>query len=171
MDISMPEANGIQAIRKIRKRLPAVKIIVLTMHRNEEYVQEALMAGSNAYILKDSTWAELSYAIGIVLSGMTYLSPAISNLVVSAYIGGAGTQLPVTQWDTLSEREREVLKMIAEGFTNQKMATALCRSSKTVEKHRASLMKKLGVHSVSALTAYAIERGIIRAKSSTLTNP
>jgi two-component system, NarL family, response regulator NreC len=166
IDITMPGTNGIQAIRKIRKRQPNIKIITLTMHRNEEYVQEALKAGTNAYVLKESTWAELSYAVSVVLGGMTYLSPAISNLVVSGYIEKRDDQYNATIWDTLSEREREVLKMIAEGLTNRKVADALCLSPKTVEKHRASLMKKLDMHSVSELIIYAIERGLVSARSS-----
>jgi two-component system response regulator NreC len=166
MDITMPGTNGIQAIRKIRKRHSNIKIITLTMHRNEEYVQEALKAGTNAYVLKESTWAELSYAISVVLGEMTYLSPAISNLVVSGYIEKHDDQRHATIWDTLSEREREVLKMIAEGRTNRKVAEALCLSPKTIEKHRASFMKKLDIHSVSELILYAIERGIVSARPS-----
>ncbi|MBI3777031.1 MAG: response regulator transcription factor, partial [Gammaproteobacteria bacterium] len=129
MDITMPGSNGIQAIQKIRKRHSNIKIITLTMHRNEEYVQEALRAGANAYVLKESTWAELAYAISVVSGGMTYLSPAISNLVVSGYIEKCDDQPHSTIWDTLSEREREVLKLIAEGLTNRKVAEVLCLSA------------------------------------------
>jgi DNA-binding NarL/FixJ family response regulator len=163
MDISMPNSNGIEAIRKIRKRVPDTKIITLTMHRNEEYVREALLAGTNGYVLKDASWSELSAAINVVLTGMTYLSPSISNIVVSGYLTAATEGGVKTSWDQLSEREREVLKMIAEGSTNKSIAAHLCLSVKTVEKHRASLMKKLNLHNASALISYAIERGLVTA--------
>jgi two-component system, NarL family, response regulator NreC len=162
MDLSMPGMNGMDALKEIKDRIPEVKALVLTVHSEEEYVLASLQAGANGYVLKDATQNELLVAAQRVLDGKTYLSPDITEKVVSSYLNTNGSsQDPVTRWDTVTQRERQILKLIAEGHTNKGMSDYLCISVKTVEKHRANLMKKLDLHSVSALTTYALEKGII----------
>jgi two-component system, NarL family, response regulator NreC len=162
MDLSMPGLNGMDAIREIKERMPDVKTLVLTVHNEEEYVLASLKAGANGYVLKDASHTELMVAAERVLNGKTYLSAEITEKVVNSYLNtNSINQEPVTRWDTVTQRERQILKLVAEGHTNKSMAEYLCISVKTVEKHRANLMKKLDLHSVSALTTYALERGII----------
>jgi len=162
MDLSMPGMNGMDAVREIKDRMPEVKALVLTVHSEEEYVLASLQAGANGYVLKDATQNELLIAAERVLEGKTYLSADITEKVVNSYLNTSNVnQEPVTRWDTVTQRERQILKLIAEGHTNKSMADYLCISVKTVEKHRANLMKKLDLHSVSALTTYALEKGII----------
>ena len=162
MDLSMPGMNGMDAVREIKDRMPEVTVLVLTVHSEEEYVMASLQAGANGYVLKDATHNELLTATERVLAGKTYLSPDITEKVVNSYLNtGTGRQEPVTRWDTVTQRERQILKLIAEGHTNRSMAEYLCISVKTVEKHRANLMKKLDLHSVSALTTFALDKGII----------
>jgi DNA-binding NarL/FixJ family response regulator len=162
MDLSMPGMNGMDALKDIKDRMPEVKALVLTVHAEEEYVLASLQAGANGYVLKDATQNELLAAAERVLDGKTYLSPDITEKVINRYLNTNGSsQEPVTRWDTVTQRERQILKLIAEGHTNKSMSDYLCISVKTVEKHRANLMKKLDLHSVSALTTYALEKGII----------
>jgi DNA-binding NarL/FixJ family response regulator len=161
MDLSMPKMNGMDAIKEIKKRCPDAKILVLTVHRTEEYILAALKAGADGYVLKDATHSELMLAIDCVLSGKCYLSPGISEKVIEGYLEGRKTLKTHSPWDTLTQREQEILKMVAEGHKNKDIADYLCISVKTVEKHRANLMKKLDLHSVSALTAFAMEKGLI----------
>jgi DNA-binding NarL/FixJ family response regulator len=160
-DLSMPRMNGMEAIKEIKRESPATKVLVLTVHRAEEYVLAAFRAGADGYLLKDSTHAELVMAVKKVLSGKSYISPEISDKVIEGYLEGKKTLKSRTSWETLTQREREILKLIAEGYRNKKIADDLCISVKTVEKHRANLMGKLGLHNVQALTAFAIERGLV----------
>lgn len=160
-DLSMPRMNGTEAIREIHKRVPQTKIMVLTIHKTEEYIFETLKAGANGYVLKDSTHDELMMALNTVLSGKSYLSPGISGTVLEGYLEGRKTIKHQTSWETLTHREREILKLIAEGYRNKQIAKDLCISVKTVEKHRANLMEKLDLHNVQALTALAIEKGLV----------
>jgi DNA-binding NarL/FixJ family response regulator len=161
MDLTMPGCNGIEAIIEIKKRFPEVKILVLTLHKTEEYIHESLRAGADGYILKDATHDELRVAIRSILNGKTYLSPDISDKVVNGYLGsGKGSNLS-SVWDTVTHRERQVLKMVAEGHPNRYIAEFLCLSVKTVEKHRSNMMKKLDLHNASALTTFAIEKGLV----------
>jgi len=161
MDLSMPRMTGLDAIREIRRRHPETKIVALTVHKTEEYLRTALKAGADAYVLKDATHGELSLAIKNVLAGKSYLSPGVSDKVIEGYLEGKGSRMPNSVLGLLSQREREVLKLIAEGFKNREIADDLCISLKTVEKHRANLMKKLDLHNAAALTAYAIEQGLV----------
>ena len=160
-DLSMPRMNGMEAIREIRKRIPETKIVVLTIHKTEEYILAVLKAGADGYVLKDATHDELIMAIKNVLSGKSYLSPGISETVLEGYLEGRKTVKHQTSWETLTHREREILKLIAEGYRNKQIAKDLCISVKTVEKHRANLMEKLDLHNVQALTALAIEKGLV----------
>ena len=160
-DLSMPKMNGVEAIREIRKRAPETKILALTVHRTEEYILEVLQAGADGYILKDASSTELIMAIKSVLRGDRFLSPSVSHMVIEGYLEGRTTFETSSPWATLTKREREILKLIAEGHKNKEIADYLCISVKTVEKHRANLMRKLDLHSAAALTAYAMERGLV----------
>ena len=160
-DLSMPRMNGMEAIREIKKRSPETKILVLTVHKTEEYILATVRAGADGYLLKDSTHAELLMAVKHVLSGKRYISPGISDKVLDGYLDGRRTLKTRTSWETLTQREREILKLIAEGYKNKEIADDLCISVKTVEKHRSNLMEKLNLHNVQALTAFAIEKGLV----------
>lgn len=161
MDLSMPRMNGMGAIQEIKKQCPTTRILVLTVHKTEEYILATLKAGADGYVLKDATHKELMLAIECVFSGRSYLSPGISERVIEGYLEGRKTVKSSSSWDNLTQREREILKMIAEGYKNKDIADYLCISAKTVEKHRANLMKKLDLHSASSLTAFAMEKGLI----------
>jgi DNA-binding NarL/FixJ family response regulator len=161
MDISMPGMNGIEAMHDIKRRNPGIRILILTVHKSDEYIHESLRAGADGYILKDATHDELQIAIRSVLKGKTYLSPDISDRVIHSYLGGGGKADVSTGRDELTHREREVLKLVAEGHPNKFIADYLCLSIKTVEKHRSNLMKKLDLHNASMLTSYAIEKGLV----------
>jgi len=161
MDLSMPRMGGVEAIGQIKKKWPNLKILALTVNDSEEYVQAALQAGADGYILKDSSHAELLLAIRSVLAGKRVLSPTISAKVIEGYLAGKKTESLHTPWETLTQREREVLKLIGEGNKSKEIADYLCISLHTVEKHRSNLMEKLNLHSVSALIYYAIEKGLV----------
>jgi len=161
IDLSMPKMNGLEAIRDIRRRHPGTRILVLTVHKSEEYIHASLEAGADGYVLKDSSHAELLMAIRSVSEGKRYLSPDASGAVIEGYLEGQKMTRKRSIVDELTQREREVLKLIAEGYRNREIADLLFISVKTVEKHRGSLMKKLGLHNSAALTAFAMEKGII----------
>jgi DNA-binding NarL/FixJ family response regulator len=161
MDLSMPRMTGMEAITEIKKRSPATKIVVLTVHKGEEYVLSALRAGADGYVLKDAGHDELMTAVKNVLAGKRYLSPDISEKVIGGYLEGRRAFKGQTSWDTLTQREREILKLIAEGYKNKEIAEHLFISLKTVEKHRSNLMRKLDLHNTAALTAFAMEKGFI----------
>jgi DNA-binding NarL/FixJ family response regulator len=161
MDLSMPRMSGMDAISEIKKRYPETKIIALTVHKTEEYLLSTLQAGVDGYVLKDATHDELVMAIHNVMAGKRYLSPGISEKIIEGYLEGKEDSLSVSSWQKLSQREREVLKLIAEGYKNKEIAEDLCISLKTVEKHRANLMKKLDLHNAAVLTVYAMEKGLV----------
>lgn len=161
IDLSMPRMNGMEAIREIRRLSKEVKIIVLTVHKSEEYILATFKAGADGYVLKDSTHEELLIAIKSVLKGKNYISPEISDKVLEGYLEGRRRLKSKTAWETLTSREREILKLIAEGYKNKEIAEDLCISVKTVEKHRSNIMEKLNLHNVQALTAFAIEKGLV----------
>lgn len=161
IDLSMPKLNGIDAIREIKSQHPEIKIIVLTVHKSDEYIIAALRAGANGYMLKDASQNELLLAIDYVINGKTFLSPSISDKLVDAVLNTDKKDKPAAGLDNLTAREREILKLVAEGNTNKKIADHLCISLKTVEKHRSNLMKKLDLRNTAALTAYAIEKKMV----------
>ena len=161
MDLSMPRMNGLEAIRDIKRVSPVTKILILTIHKTEEYILPVLKAGAHGYVLKNDTQAELMTAIQNVLKGKSYLSPGISEKVIEGYVEGKKTIKTTSSWDTLTQREREILKLIAEGYKSKEIADSLCISVKTVIKHRSNLMEKLDLHNISALTAFAIEKGLV----------
>lgn len=168
MDISMPGMNGLEATRRLRKQCPDTRVLVLTMHANEEYLFQVLQAGGSGYVLKKAADQELVDAIRAVHRGQTFLYPEVAHLLVRDYLQRVreGTIGPEkARLDVLTEREREVLKYIAEGYTTQEIADKLFLSPKTVETHRAHIMDKLDLHSRAELVRYALRRGILMPES------
>jgi len=161
-DLSMPGTNGTEAIQRINSRYPEIRILVLTVHKTEEYVHAALKAGASGYLLKDDTSDELISACTNILAGKTHLSPSVCGNVVLGYLSYPNSnEKPSSSSDLLTTREREVLKLIAEGSRNKDVAEYLSISLKTVEKHRSNLMKKLNIHNASGITTYAIKNGLV----------
>lgn len=161
MDITMPGTNGIEAIANLKRRYPAIRVLVLTIHNTHEYIQESLSAGADGYILKGASQDELRLAVRTVLRGKVYLSPDISECIVSGYLGAGKSAVPASAWNKLTQREREVLKLIAEGNSSKLIAEYLYLSVKTVDKHRSNLMNKLDIHNASRLTGFAIKQGLL----------
>lgn len=159
MDIAMPGLGGLEATLELRKSCPKSKILVLTQYDNKEYVLRFLRAGASGYVLKKAVGTELVAAIRAVYSGGSFLHPSVAARVVEEYVQGAEkTQDP---YDSLTDREKQVLKLVAEGFTNKEVADLLCISVKTVMAHRANLMEKLAIHSRTDLVKYALRKGLI----------
>ena len=156
MDITMSDLNGLEATARIVRRHPATRVIILSMHSNEEYVRRALGVGAAGYVLKDAERAELELALKSVARGGSYLSPAVSRPVITDYAERASHD-PMGQ---LTPRQREILQLIAEGYKTREMATKLSLSAKTVETHRAQLMERLDIHDVAGLVRYAIRAGV-----------
>ena len=160
MDIAMPRLNGLEATRQIKRDHPRIALLILTMHDNEEYVRQVLAAGASGYVLKRAAASELVAAIRAVHRGEAVLSPAVTRLVLEDYLrrdGSAGA--PAS--GELTPREREVLQLIAEGYTSKEIAEMLSLSVKTVQAHRTSLMQKLDLHDRGDLIKYAIQKKII----------
>jgi DNA-binding NarL/FixJ family response regulator len=164
MDLTMPRTGGIDAISRIKRQHPNIKIVALTFHKEDRYIHATLEAGADAYVLKDDSRIELFTALDSVLKGKSYLSPSICNRVVAGYLAGADTTSSQPSWEILTQREREIIKLIAEGSRTKDIALYLSLSPKTVEKHRTNLMRKLDLHSVSAVTAYAIANGFVTSQ-------
>jgi two-component system response regulator NreC len=160
MDIAMPLLNGLEATRQIRRDFPQVKVLILTMHENEEYIRQVLAAGALGYVLKDAAARDLLGAIRTVYQGEAVLSPAITRLVIEDYLRW-GDIRPEDTTNGLTAREREVLQLIAEGYTNKEIAEILSLSVKTIQSHRANLMNKLDLHDRGELIKYAIQKKII----------
>lgn len=160
LDISMPKMNGLSVIPEIKNRFPETKILVLTIHESEDYILESFRSGVDGYCLKDANYSELLTAIRNVLDGKTYLSPSISEKVLSGFLDRRPFRSR-SSWEMVTLREREVLKLVGEAYKNKEIADYLCISVKTVEKHRSNIMRKLGVNTASALTAISIEKGLV----------
>jgi len=162
LDISMPTVTGIEIARKLRKYHPDMKIIILTRHDNEEYVRQLLKHGIHGYVLKDDAGNDLIRAVEAVRKNETYLSPRITRSIVADFDTERRRRSAETgQFEVLSDREREVLKLIAEGKSGEEVAKALRISGRTVKVHRQNIMKKLDVHKVADLVKYAIKAGLI----------
>ena len=159
MDIAMPDMNGIEATRQILADCPGVKVIALSMHSDRHFVSEMLKAGATAYLLKECAVDELITAIMTVLKNRTYLSPCISGVVVEHFVRNKPVS-ETTAFSQLTEREREVLQLMAEGKTSKKIADQLNLSVKTIETHRMKIIEKLNLHTVAELTKYAIREGL-----------
>jgi two-component system response regulator NreC len=161
MDITMPHLNGLEATRQIKKLFPQVKVLALTMYTNEEYVSQALQAGASGYVVKQAAPAELISAIQAVYRGDSFLSPSVSKTVIDEYLKHTGSPSDGDHYDKLTDREREVLQLLAEGCSTREIADRLQVSIKTVGVHRTNLMDKLGIHTVPDLVKYALRKGII----------
>jgi len=163
IDLSMPRMNGTEAIREIKRRFPQIKILVLTMHKTEDHIIVALEAGADGYLLKDNTHSELLLALTSVLDDKSYISPGISRQVIQGFLETTRRSALQFPGDSLTQREREILKLIGEGCRNKEIAEQLCISFKTVEKHRANLRRKLDLHTTLALATYAKEKGLVES--------
>jgi DNA-binding NarL/FixJ family response regulator len=164
LDLSMPKMNGISVMKEIKSQFPEIKIMALTIHESDQYVLEAFEAGADGYCLKDAGRDELMVAVDSVLQGKRYISPSISDNVLEGYLSGRKKLKSKTTWDTVTQREREILKLLGEGYQNKEISDMLHISVKTVEKHRANIMNKLDLHNAAALTAYAIDHGLVTKK-------
>jgi len=161
LDIGMPLLNGIEATRQIIRRLPTIGILILSMHADEAYVTQALRAGARGYLLKDSAGNELIRAVSAVASGKSFFSPAVAKVMLDDYVHRLATTGVDDRYDLLSEREREILQLVAEGHSSKAVAELLSISPATVETHRAHILQKLDVHSTAELVLFAVRRRII----------
>ena len=162
IDIGMPLLNGIEATRQIVKRSPATRVLILTMHSDEAYVNQILQAGATGYLLKDSADVDLIQAVGDVSTGKSFFSPAVSRVMLDDYVRQLAERGITDRYESLSEREREIFQLIAEGKANKEIAALLSISPSTVETHRARIMEKLDLHSAAEIVLYAVRKGVIR---------
>jgi two-component system response regulator NreC len=160
LDLTMPGMDGFEVLRRAKSVRPEIKVLVLTMHASAEYVARAIREGADGYLLKDSAVQDLVAAIQAVMAGREYYSPPVQRELSEMVRGNAGGK---RRTEPITDREREVLKLVAEGLSTKEIATRLDISTRTVETHRANLMRKLGLHSVARLTQYAIREGLIDA--------
>jgi two-component system, NarL family, response regulator NreC len=162
LDVAMPLLNGIEATRQIARRVPTTRILVLSMYSDEAYVAQILQAGAAGYILKDSADVDLIQAVSEVARGKSFFSPPIARVMLDDYVRQLAEKGIADRYDSLSDREREVFQLIAEGKVNKEIATLLSISPSTVETHRARIMEKLDLHSAAEIVLYAVRRGVIR---------
>jgi DNA-binding NarL/FixJ family response regulator len=161
LDIGMPILNGIEATRQIARRAPNVRVVILSMHSDQAYVTQAVHAGARGYVLKDSAGDELIEAIGTVAAGGTFFSPAVAQVVFDDYVRGLADRGIHDRYDLLSEREREVLQLVAEGRSSREIGDLLSISPATVETHRTHVLQKLGLRNTAEVVRYAARRGIV----------
>ena len=164
VDITMPGLDGLSVTRRVRKRMPEIQVVVLSMHAHEAYVLEALRNGALGYVLKTAAVADLMKAIRMAATGRRFLSAPLTELALDAYAEKART-LGVDSYQALTAREQEVMQLTAEGYTAAQIAERLSISRRTVEAHRANLMRKLGLSKLADVMRYALERGLIPMKS------
>ena len=161
LDIGMPQLNGLEAARQISKRAPAIRILMLSMHADEAYITQAVEAGATGYLLKDSADAELVKAVTAAIQGRSFFSPRVATVLLDEYRKSLARRGITDRFESLSEREREVFQLVAEGHSNKSAAAILGVSPATVETHRSHIMEKLDLHSVAEIVLYAVRRGII----------
>jgi len=161
MDIAMPNMNGIEATRRIVEKNPETGVVILSMHYDESYVLRSLKAGARAYLLKDALKSELIAAIRAVAEGRSFFSPKVSRILQEDYVEALGRKDADDSYELLTDREREILQLVAEGKTNKEIATILNVSLYTVDTHRTHILQKLNLHSVPELILYAVRKGII----------
>ena len=161
IDIAMPQLNGIDVTAQALKQSPKLKVIILSMYADESYVLRALMAGAKGYLLKEATEEDLIPAVRAVAAGKSYFSPAISRVLLEDYVRHLQRRGMQDSYDLLTDREREVLQLLAEGRSNKEVATVLDLGLSTVETHRANLMQKLDLHNTAEIVLYAVRKGII----------
>ncbi len=162
LDIGMPLLNGIEATRQIVRRAPSVRVLILSMHSDQAYVTQAIQAGARGYLLKESAGTDLLEAITALASGKSFFSPAVAQVVFDDYVRSLSARGITDPYDSLSEREREVLQLVAEGRSSKEIADVLSISPATVETHRAHLLQKLRLHNSVEVVRYATRRGIIQ---------
>jgi RNA polymerase sigma factor (sigma-70 family) len=162
LDIAMPRLNGVDATRQIVRRLPNIRVLIVSMYSDEVFISQALQAGAHGFLLKDSADTDLVRAVADLVNGKSFFSPAVSKVVLDDYVRQLAARGVTDRFDTLSEREREVFQLVAEGHSNKEIAGVLNVSPGTVETHRARIMEKLDVHSVAEIVLYAVRKGIIR---------
>jgi len=162
MDIGMPNLNGVEATAQIAKKNPSIGIIILSMHADETYLVRALSAGAKGYLLKDSAETDLIRAVRTVHEGRPFFSPAIAHTLLEDYMRRLQQQNLQDSYDLLTDREREVLQLLAEGKSNKEVATLLDLSLYTVETHRSNLMQKLNLHNTAEIVLYAVRKKIIQ---------
>ena len=161
LDIAMPLLNGIEATSQITRRAPEVRVLILSMYSDEAYILQVLQAGAKGYLLKDSADADLIRAVTAVGKGKSFFSPAVAKVMLDDYVRHLAERGITDRYDSLSEREREIFQLIAEGHSNKEMAELLSLSVSTVETHRAHIMEKLDVHSTAEIVLYAVRKGVI----------
>jgi two-component system response regulator NreC len=161
LDIAMPRLNGVEATRQIVRRLPQVRILIVSMYSDDVYITQALQAGTHGFMLKDAADADLVRAVTDLTQGKSFFSPTIATMVRDGYVRQLEARGVADRFDTLSEREREVFQLIAEGHSNKNIAGLLHVSPGTVETHRARIMEKLDVHSAAEIVLYAVRKGVI----------
>lgn len=161
MDLSMPRVDGISAIREIKRIMPGTRILAMTVHEAEEYVFAALREGADGYVLKKAPGEELVLAIRSVLAGGFFVSPGIAGALIRGYLQAKTLEAEATPFSRLTAREREVCKLLAEGYSSRQIAELLYLSPKTVEKHKSNLMRKLDVHTARELKSMAVELGLV----------
>ena len=161
LDIGMPLLNGIEATRQITRRKPNVRVLILSMYADEAYVTQAVTAGASGYVLKDSAGADLVGAIAAVAAGKSFFSPPVARVLLDDYTRRLTEKGITDRYDSLSEREREIFQLVAEGHSTKEIAAILSVSPTTVETHRAHIMQKLDVHNTAELVLYAVRRGVI----------
>jgi len=161
MDIAMPLLNGIEAAKRVRKILPDCKIIILSMYSHEHYIHQLLETGISGYLLKDSSGQDIIKAIRVAMKNETFLSPSISQKVKESYLSPQKKNTREDRYESLSNREREVFQLIAEGFSTKQITEMLCISTSTVKSHRANIMEKLGITSPVQLGRFAIKLGLV----------
>jgi len=171
MDLSLPGMNGIEAIAAIKRRAPAIHIIALSVHQNDEYVREALRAGVDGYVMKDASFDELLAAMRAVMLGRKHLSSELYRNLVESFASGHEISTSKNGWELLTARERSVLKLVAEGRSNRQVGVYLNLSPKTIEKYRASLMRKLGISNLTELVLVAINLGLITSAAKKYYDP
>jgi DNA-binding NarL/FixJ family response regulator len=162
MDIAMSRLSGIEATRQITRRMPEVRILILSMYADDAYVTQALQAGAKGYLLKDSADTDLIRAVAALSRNGSFFSPAVAKVMLDDYVRQLAERGITDRYDSLTEREREVFQLIAEGRTNKEIASVLHLSSGTVETHRARIMDKLDVHSAAEIVLYAVRKGVVR---------
>ena len=162
LDVAMPLLNGIEAVRQIARKAPGTRVLVLSMHNDEAYVTQMLRAGAAGYLLKDSADVDLLQAVEAVAAGKSFFSPAIARVIADDYVRQLEDRGASDRYELLSEREREIFQLIAEGKTNKEIAALLFLSPSTVDTHRSRIMEKLDVHSAAEIVLYAVRKGVIR---------
>ncbi len=161
LDIGMPVLNGIEATRQILRRLPLARVLILSMHADQSYITQAVEAGARGYLLKDSGGADLVQAVMTLMHGHSFFSPLVAKIMLDDYTRRLGERGALDRYDSLSEREREVFQLVAEGRSSKEIADLLSVSPATIETHRTHVLQKLGLRNTAEVVLFAVRRGVI----------